>query len=83
MRELERRGDQVWVEEEDPFTGELVYEWRHIPMQMCACGKKEYGSCREIKVTTFTETYSCGFVYRYTNHNGYEDRLISKEGKRQ
>jgi hypothetical protein len=78
---VERRGDQVYVEYED-WDGNTVYEWQHDPVRLCACGKKEIGQCRELKVTTFTETYECGYVYNYTNHNGYPDNLISKNGKR-
>jgi hypothetical protein len=78
----ERRGDQVWVTWTDDWSGEEMSEWRYEPRRMCACGKREQGSCREIKVTTFTETYSCGYVYHYNNSNGYSDNLIEVNGKR-
>ena len=81
-RILERRGDQIWVEYEDYWTGETMYEWRYEPMRMCSCGKQEYGTCDAVRITTFTETYECGHVYRYTNSNGYEDNLIEVKGKR-
>ena len=81
-RILERRGDQIWVEYEDYWTGETMYEWRDSPMRMCPCGKRESGKCNTVRVTTFTETYKCGYVYRYTNHAGYEDNLIEVNGRR-
>ena len=79
---FERRGDQVYKEVEDYYTGEVTYEWVHEPERKCACGRRLLGECRETKITTFTETYECGFVYRYVNHNGYADNVIEKNGKR-
>lgn len=78
---IERRGDQVYVEKED-WDGNLYYEWEYSPVQMCACGQREASSCKTVKETTFTETYQCGFVFHYSNANGYEDRVISINGKR-
>ena len=81
-RTSERRGNQILVEYEDSWTGESIQEWRHDPIRMCACGRKEIEQCEEIQVTTFTETYACGYVYRYNNTNGYNDNLISIKGRR-
>lgn len=80
-RILERRGNQVYVEFED-WNGDTQCEWRSDPVRMCACGKREQGSCRVVRVTTFTETYSCNYVHRYSNRNGYADNLIEVNGKR-
>jgi hypothetical protein len=80
-RILERRGDQVWIEYED-WNGNIQYEWRSDPIRMCACQRKPATECMQLKETTFTEVYSCGFVYRYTNTNGLDDNLISVKGKR-
>jgi hypothetical protein len=81
-RILERHDDQVYVEYTDDWIGETTQAWEYDPVHMCACGRRTYGSCEELKVTTFSEIYSCGFVYHYTNHNGYDDNLISIKGKR-
>ncbi len=81
-RIFERRGDQVYVTWEDDWTGEEMGEWRHDPVRKCACGRRLSGECREVRVTTFTETYACGYVYRYSNSNGYSDNLIEVNGKR-
>jgi len=79
MRIIDRCGDQIYVEDDDGYGG-TIQEWRYSPEPKCACGKRS--SCREVRVTTFTEQYECGYIYRYTNHNGYEDNLISENGKR-
>lgn len=81
-RVLFRRGNDVYVESEDPYTGETVAEWERDPIRMCACGRREAGDCRLDKETTFTETYSCGYVYHYTNTHGYSDNTITVKGKR-
>jgi hypothetical protein len=81
-RIIERRGDYVYVEEENDWTGETTQEWRYDPEPRCACGNRTINQCREVRVTTFSETYECGYTYRYTNHNGYEDNLIFVNGKR-
>lgn len=78
---IERRGDQIYVEKED-WDGNTYYEWEYRPAQMCACGQRYIDQCDTVKVTTFTETYKCGFVFRYSNANGLEDRVISIKGKR-
>lgn len=80
MRIVERRGDQIYVERQDPWSGETYHEWEVSPVQLCACGKKEIDQCSEVRVSTFTETYSCGYVFHYANHNGYTDKLISENG---
>lgn len=81
-RIFDRRGDQVYVIWTDDWSGEEMGEWRHDPIRMCPCGKRTQGSCEEVKVTTFTETYACGYVFRYSNSNGLNDNLISTKGKR-
>lgn len=81
QRILERRGNQVWVEYED-YDGNIVQEWQHDPVRMCACGKTTADSCSLVRETTFTETYRCGYVYHYNNTHGYDDNLISVNGKR-
>lgn len=71
-RILYRQGDQVYVEDEYGHG-----EWQRDPQIKCGCGKRLYNECSIVRETTFTEQYSCGYVYRYTNHNGYDDNLIS------
>jgi hypothetical protein len=78
-RIIERRGDQVYREVED-WDGSIKYEWQYDPAPKCACGKQSY--CEEVKQTTFSEQYACGYVYRYTNRNGLDDNLIAVNGKR-
>lgn len=72
-----RIGDQVWVEDEDGNG-----EWKHDPLPKCGCGRRLASECGLVRETTFTETYACGHVYRYANHKGYDDNLISVNGKR-
>lgn len=71
-RVLYRQGDQVYVEDEDGNC-----EWVNDPEIKCGCGRRLYGECEILSETTFTEKYACGYVYRYTNHNGYDDNPIS------
>lgn len=74
-------GDQVYVEYEDPYTGEMVQEWQRDDRPRCGCGQRLLRECNLVKETTFTETYACGHVYRYSNTHGYDDNLISAKGK--
>lgn len=53
-----------------------------VPEIRCACGKKAYSQCKEVRVTTFSEKFACGYVVSYTNRNGYDDNLIEVNGKR-
>lgn len=77
-----RRGDQVYVEYEDSWTGKTEGEWRHSPVQMCSCGRVPLDECELVHETTFTETYRCGHVHRYANRHGYDDNVISKNRKK-
>lgn len=76
-RVLEVRGNDQYVEYTDDW-GNVQQGWEYgaAAVQKCACGKQDINKCREIRVTTFSESYECGFVYRYANHNGYDDNLI-------
>ncbi len=76
---LERRGDQVYVEVED-WDGHISQYWEHDPAPKCACGKQSY--CAEVRQTTFSEQYACGYVYRYSNNGFWDDNVIAVNGKR-
>jgi len=75
-RVLEQRGNDQYVEYTDDF-GIIRQGWKYgTAEQKCACGKQNINNCREIRVTTFSESYECGYVYRYANRNGHDDNLI-------